>query len=439
MVRRVLLACISVAIVLRIGAALYMGDQVYDLPGVFDQISYDGLAQRVAAGHGFSFGTDWWPATRAGEPTAHWSFSMTLYLAAIYKLFGYHPLVARLIQAVVAGVLMPLLTYRLGMRAANRAVGLIAAAISAVYVYFFYYAGALMTETFFFLAILATLVLALDIVDQPTAARWIGLGVVAGSAILFRQTFMLFVPFLLLWFLWAGRGRVRWTRLAIPVIVIGILILPWTIRNYVAFRQFVLLNTNAGYVFFWANHPIHGTSFISLLGPEQPSYHDLIPPDLLSLDEAALEKALLARGIGFVTADPGRYVLLSLSRVPDHFIFWPKPDSSTLSNISRVGSFGLFLPFMIYGLILSLIYAWRRRQTLASDERGRALVLLYLFIVIYSGIHILTWAGIRYRLPVDTVLIVFAAIGLYDLYVRVVPAGAQGTIRRFLAGGSPMT
>ena len=200
--------------------------------------------------------------------------------------------------------------------------------------------------------------------------------------------------------------------------VIGLMILPWTVRNYLAFHQLVLLNTNAGYVFFWANHPIHGASFISLLGPEQPSYHDLIPPELLSLDEASLEKALMARGLGFVIADPGRYVLLSLSRIKDHFIFWPKPDSGTLSNISRVGSFGAFLPFMIYGLILALSGAWRERRRLPSDERGAALVLLYLFILVYSGIHILTWTGIRYRLPVDTVLVIFAAVGLHDLWRR---------------------
>src|SRR5512136_749342 len=117
-----------VAVVLRVGAALYMGDRVYDMPGIFDQISYDKLAQNVVAGHGFSFDEDWWPATRAGEPTAHWSFPMTLYLAAIYKLFGYHPLIARLIQAVAAGILMPLLTFRLAAKVGGRGVALLAAA-----------------------------------------------------------------------------------------------------------------------------------------------------------------------------------------------------------------------------------------------------------------------------------------------------------------------
>jgi hypothetical protein len=52
---RVLAGILVLAVVLRVGAALYMGDRVQDLPGIYDQISYDRLAQNVVAGRGFSF------------------------------------------------------------------------------------------------------------------------------------------------------------------------------------------------------------------------------------------------------------------------------------------------------------------------------------------------------------------------------------------------
>ena len=38
----------------------------------------------------------------------------------------------------------------------------------------------------------------------------------------------------------------------------------------------------------------------------------------------------------------------------------------------------------------------------------------------YTLIHLLTWALIRYRLPVDAVLVVFGGAGLVDLTVRAV-------------------
>ena len=73
---------IAVAILVRVAAALYLGEIVEALPGTHDQISYDALAQNVAAGKGFVFDEYWYPFTPPDTPTAHWSFLYTIYLAA---------------------------------------------------------------------------------------------------------------------------------------------------------------------------------------------------------------------------------------------------------------------------------------------------------------------------------------------------------------------
>ena len=201
--------------------------------------------------------------------------------------------------------------------------------------------------------------------------------------------------------------------LILSTLALILFILPWTIRNQRAFGTFVLLNTNAGFAFFWGNHPIYGTSFIPLL-PEQ-TYHDLIPTELLSLNEAELDKALLLRGLQFVTDDPKRFALLSISRTREFFKFWYSPDSGLISNISRIGSFGISLPFMLYGLWLALVTDWKSRSL---DTRW-GIALLVLFILVYTGIHLLSWALIRYRLPVDAVLLIFAAYGIYKLINKI--------------------
>jgi hypothetical protein len=121
------------------------------------------------------------------------------------------------------------------------------------------------------------------------------------------------------------------------------LILPFTLYNYIRFERFVLLNTNAGFAFYWANHPIYGTHFVPILPYKWGTYQDLIPKELLSLDEAALDQALLGLGIQFVLDDPVRYLLLSISRIPPYFMFWPSSDSVMISNLTRVFSFGLAL------------------------------------------------------------------------------------------------
>ncbi len=397
-----LLAILVAAALLRLGSALYQGDRIEFLPGIHDQVSYDMLAKSLLQGDGYVFARPWWPKTAPWQPTAFWSFLYPLYLAGVYLLFGPHPLPARILQAIVVGPLTAWLLYRLGRRVFNPTVGLFAAGISALYVYYIYYHAALMTEPFYIAAILGALDLAMEIVERPTWRKWLALGLLLGIATLLRQVILLFLPFLLGWMLWAGRGRFRWWKVLLPLIPLLLLILPWTIRNYLVFDHFVLLNTNAGFAFFWANHPEHGTHFQPLLVAE-------IPQELYGMSEAEMNDALLARGLGFILEDPGRYLLLCLSRIPVYFKFWPSPESSLLSNISRTLSFGLFLPFMLYGLYLS-----GKRSTLNINR----LVLLYLFILVYSGIHLLSWALIRYRLPVDAVLIPFAGLGLSDLYAR---------------------
>lgn len=430
------------SIALRLAVALVLGNQVTNLPGTADQVSYHTLATRILDGHGFTFDRSWWPLTAAGAPTAHWSYLYTLFLVGVYTLFGPNPLAARLIQAILVGWLQPYLAYRLtaeiinpghrpadekangaGFRAAfSRNSPWIAAAITAVYPYFVYYAGTLMTESFFITAVLASFTLAIRIANHKAGVGIkplaVSFGIAFASAVLLRQLFLLFLPFLFLWlFLSTGKSNFRAKIIPTMVISLAILILaiiPFTIYNYIRFNRFVLLNTNAGFAFFWANHPFYGTEFIP--ASEMDSiYPTLVPVELRSLDEAHLDQELLKLGIRFVLEDPQRYILLSLSRIPLYFKFWPDLSSNFLSNIARVSSFGIFLPFMLYGILRSFMNVFRTNGQPLFFRPSSSFVLLYLFILSYSIIHILSWVQVRYRLPVDAVLVPFAALAIVDL------------------------
>jgi hypothetical protein len=132
-----------------------------------------------------------------------------------------------------------------------------------------------------------------------------------------------------------------------------------------------------------------------------------LPPDiaLQNLNEAQLNTTLMVRGFQFIIDDPVRYLKLSLGRIPIFFNFAFSRESSLASNLLRLFSYGLYLPFFLYGLLLSL-RQWRKFS------------LFYLFSFIYTLMHILTWASVRYRLPIDAVLLPFAAYALLDLYQR---------------------
>ena len=421
---------LALSVLLRVGTALYLGDTVVALPGTHDQISYDALAQNVAAGKGFVFDRAWYPFTPPDTPTAHWSFLYVLYLAAVYTLFGHHPLIARLIQAVVVGLLMPWLVYRLGRRTFGPAVGLAGALAISVYIYLVYYSATLMTEPFYICALLWSLDALQRIVvgaRTPAWRPWVELGLAWGVAVLLRQQILLLMPFFLLWLLWATRKRLPFRRLALSaaltLAIVAAFILPWTVRNYAVYHAFLPLNSNVGWALYAANHPQQGNRFEPLNLPP-------VPPEWADLNEAELNARLTAAGIRFVLEDPGRFALQTLDRFRNYYRFWPEKTSLPISNISRVLSFGLYLPFMLYGLYLSVpLLRHPKPQSTNSQLPNSQLtnsqptnlpntVLLYLYVLTYSISHLLTWAMHRYRLPVDAVMMVFVGLAWVDLARR---------------------
>jgi 4-amino-4-deoxy-L-arabinose transferase-like glycosyltransferase len=420
--RQILILILAISVLLRVMAAFYLGNEVELLPGIHDQISYHTLSLRLIEGNGLTFGEYWWPATKAGTQTAHWSYVYLGFLAMIYKIAGANPLAARLLQAVVVGLLQPYLAFLIGRRVFNNLVGLVSAGLTAIYGYFIYYAAALMTEAFYIVAILLSLYLGILITDWAKEIttrpgfrqimKWgFYLGMALGVVVLLRQLFLLFIPLLFVWIWWRA-GRKTLGVLGVSGLILVILMLPFTIFNYSRFNRFVLLNTNAGFAFFWGNHPIYGTKFEPILPDEMGSYQELIPKELKGLNEAALDQKLLKRGMQFVLDDPVRYIRLSLSRIPPYIKFWPSSESSLVSNLVRVGSFGIMLPFIVYGLIVSII---QRKKPFFKQP----LSLLYLFAIVYASIHILTWTLIRYRLPIDAVFVIFAGLGIVDLINRI--------------------
>jgi 4-amino-4-deoxy-L-arabinose transferase-like glycosyltransferase len=436
---------IGLSVGLRIVAAFYLGHSVNPLPGIFDQISYHTLAVRVLEGHGFSFGTEWWPATAANQPTAHWSFLYVLYLAGVYGIFGPDPLAARLIQVLTVGVLQPYLTYRVSKRLFGARVGLVSALVVACYAYFVYYAAALLTESFYIVAILWSLDRAMVIASgEPKSVQrhwwlWLQLGLALATAVLLRQVVLAVVPVVLAWAWWnaaaggegvrpvgAGRRQTAVRAVAAAWIIVAA-VLPWTIRNYAVFHRFVLLNTNAGFAFYWGNHPIHGTRFVPIL--PNGMYARLIPDELKALDEAAMERALMRRGLAFVSDDPTRVLRLSASRIEEYLKFWPSRESGRASNYARTLSFGVCFPFMVGGVCLALS---RRRRALnagASSDWAGSLLLVGVAGV-YSLVHLLTWALVRYRLPVDAVMMPFAALALVRVHDRLLRSARIPAVKR---------
>jgi 4-amino-4-deoxy-L-arabinose transferase-like glycosyltransferase len=409
-IQNILVGIIIFSILLRVIVALWLGDRAEPISGAYDQVSYDTLAQSVLAGKGFSFPTNWYPFTLANEPTAHWSYLYSIYLAGVYAVVGHYPLAARLVQVLLSGLNI-WLVYRIGRRLFGEWVGLVAAALTSVYAYFVFFNAALMTQTFYIIAVLAVVELALALIEHPTRRSWILLGIAMGIGALFRQTLLIFAPVAFASIILARRWQVQWRDVLVSVGVIGILILPWTVYNYVTFHDFMLLNSNGGYWFYSSNHPAQGTNF-------NQNFAAPLPAELRGMSEPVIDRALFREGLGFIAADPVRFLLLSLNRVKDYFWFSPSEQSTLVSNLARILSFALYLPFMIYGLWL-------------SRGRWRVCVPLYLYVAFDTTLCLASWAAPRYRLPSDAILMVFAGLAVVSLATRLKLISPSGASQQF--------
>ena len=67
-------------------------------------------------------------------------------------------------------------------------------------------------------------------------------------------------------------------------------------------------------------------------------------------------------------------------------------------------------------LVIQGVQGFTPADTESEGYVGLVGGLLLLFAIIYALIHIFSWTLIRYRSPIDLVLLVFAARGLWPLF-----------------------
>ena len=396
--RNHLLILLFIALLIRVGAAFYLGNEVSGLSGAHDEISYSMLGWRYASGHGMTFPENWYPWIEADAPQSYYSYAISLFIAGIYSLFGYMPLAARLIMAIQS-TLIVLMIYLIAERLFNKQVAILSGIIATGYAYLVFYGVTLVTETPFTLALLIALYICIKIRtgESSGVGTWLLLGFVLAIAVLLRMAVVFFIPVLLLWLLTEKESRKKLPMIVIPIAMIAIAVLPLTIRNYMLWERFLLLEAQFGHVLWNGNHLGHQGNF-------HPFRVFDIPADVLALkNDVDITNTLLRMGIQGIFDNPMNFIQLTASRLREFFLFWPTVQSTLEANILRVLSFGLIFPFAVVGVLANL-------------RRIRELAPVYLFIIMHIGIYAVTWTMIRYRIPIDPLLIMFASYTIVVIY-----------------------
>ena len=123
---------------------------------------------------------------------------------------------------------------------------------------------------------------------------------------------------------------------------------------------------------------------------------------MTGLSEPERAEMLLDEGLGFVTSDPARTGRFMLAKAG--LLFKLKPSNEINQRYAMVSllSYGSLIPFMVTGAFLSL-------------RRWRLTWPLLLWVGMGSASSILVFAGIRLRMRIEPILLLFAAEGMVAL------------------------
>jgi len=304
-------------------------------------------------------------------------------------------LAVKVAQAFASALLVPAVGLA-GRRAFGEPAGLVAAGIAAFYPELVWFASHFWAETVFTVLLWWAMERLLAADDEGGGKAALASGLLWGLAILTRETVLYFLPFAALWLAWRRAGGVR--RAATLLAAAVLVVLPWTIRNWVVFDAFVPVSTS-GALNLWQGNT-------RLTRQEVYEEYWAVRGRIAKYEHARRRAA---------EAILERQPLWILEKLRDEMpAFWAAHGQPVV-HLER-GAYGVvarptaFLAIAVvlvpYLVVLVLFVAG-----VAALPRARAPVLLLGFLLFYVLLHVAAHGYPRYRLPAMPALFLVAAQG----------------------------
>jgi 4-amino-4-deoxy-L-arabinose transferase-like glycosyltransferase len=366
--RTLLVAILLLAVALRLAASLLLPDPNFP----------DALGYRQAA-------HDLWSSGRLGTP--YW---MPLY-PALVGLTGAGW--GQLVMDIALSTSAVWLVYRLvSVVFADPTAALLAGLMMAIYPYFIFYAVVGLTESLFIALLLGAFLCWYRGAFSMAA-------VLIVLSILTRPSIELLVPFLVLYFaavIHRLRAGMIVRHLLVYAAVYIALMSPWWLHNYRAYGTFVRLDLASGLVFYSGNNPLNRTGG----GIARQDYDDTFTDSIA--DPVARDKAMWAAGLSYVAEHPQRFLELATLKLLRFWRLWPYAQDYA-SPLYVLVSLASFLPVLVLSVIYLLVWGWREPARIAP----------YLAWGVYlTLIHMIFISSLRYRLPLEPFMIMFAAVAI---------------------------
>jgi 4-amino-4-deoxy-L-arabinose transferase-like glycosyltransferase len=232
--------------------------------------------------------------------------------------------------------------------------------------------------------------------EAPAENRWLLAYALSMAAATYAKASLTFLPVILPVLLL--RWPIHWREAARVVLLVALVYAaclgPWWIRNARLFGEPVWFTTSSAAQLYLGNNPANqsgGNDWGSDV--EQP-----FVSDIHRLPELERDRRYRERAMAYIKAEPLQFVRNAWGKFVRYWNIVPNHE------MYRQGAY----PWIIglsYGpaLILALIGVWVYRT------RWRLALPIYALVAYFTLLHSVTIASLRYRLPLEPFLIVFAA------------------------------
>jgi Dolichyl-phosphate-mannose-protein mannosyltransferase len=324
-----------------------------------------------------------------------------------------HPervLIAKIVNAVLGSFAAVLLVF-LGVRLfRDRMIAILAGVGGAIDPSLVMVSSDVQSEPLFLALLLGAGFLLLVAADRPSSTLALVAGILTGLAALTRPSALMITPLLaapLADRRWPFRARAHIAAAAVCGLVLSLG--PWTIRNAIAYREFLLISDVGGFNFYLGNSELMSRFYEIRDRPSYNAWSDetfrLLGERLNELQAAgvtspgSITRAFVRATVSDAAARPMRTARLLLHKALDWLrpypnpIFWP--------------------PVVVFGIgaFYAVLYVAAARGLLIAPRRGATLFALA-FLAASMAAHVLTLVSWRYRVPYwHPVLLLYGAYG----------------------------
>ena len=361
------------------------------------------IAFSLAKGLGFS--SPWWQETGATAwltPVYPWT------VALLYRIFGIHTphaFYAAVFLNIVFSAAACVPIYFVGKRIAGLGVGSGAAWLWAVFPNAILIPYEWIWDTSLSALLMASILWATLVLAESARLRdWVAYGLLWGFALMTNPSLGSVFPFLLGWAAFRA-SRFKPTAIARPLLAVGIAVLccvPWTIRNYAAFHRFVPLRSNFP-LELWLGNNENFDPNSRVVPPSDPSREEI--HKYIRMGETAFMAEKWQEATEFIVSHPRLEVTLWGRRFVATWAGTEKPPEvfwNAESNVTRVTIASNVLVSL--GALAGIVILLGRRSPYAFP--------LAAIVVVYPALYYMTHTSLRYRHPIDPVLLILTSISL---------------------------